>query len=476
MPRAGRPNVVFILTDDQGPWAAGCCGNGEIITPNIDRLAAAGVRFENFFCTSPVCSPARASILTGRIPSQHGVHDWISARNMSPNPAQYVEGFTCYTDVLAESGYICGLSGKWHLGDSMAPQHGFSHWFCMPHGESKYQNAEMIRDGKLEVQPGYLTDAITDDALAFIEANRGHPFYLSIHFNAPHSPWNDHPDELTELYDNCPFRTCPQEPVHPWARGWTRMNMNRESLKGYFAVVTGLDRGVWRVLDKLEELGLRENTLVIFTSDNGHSCGHHGFWGKGNGTYPLNMYENSVKVPFIVSHPGCLPNGRVTKAMMSHYDLMPTLLDYLGLPAVGDETLPGVSFVPVWRGERDEARDEVVVYDEYGPVRMVRTREWKYIHRYPYGLHELYDLARDPDERVNLAHDPDQRERVSEMQVRLARWFVRYVDPQMDGVRSGCSGSGQMEKIDAEHPVELSCHPFVDHDQPTDRSGLPPRE
>ena len=110
-----KPNVVFILTDDQGPWAAGCCGNDEVRTPNIDRLASAGMRFENFFCTSPVCSPARASLMTGRIPSAHGVHDWIREGNMPPTAAQYLDGLTCYTDTLAENGYMVGLSGKWHL-------------------------------------------------------------------------------------------------------------------------------------------------------------------------------------------------------------------------------------------------------------------------------------------------------------------------------------------------------------------------
>jgi len=455
MADASRPNVVFVLTDDQGPWAAGCCGNDEIRTPNLDRLASDGVRFENFFCISPVCSPARASLLTGRVPSQHGVHDWIRERNMPPDPARYIEGFTCYTDVLASNGYVCGLSGKWHLGDSLSPQHGFSHWFCMPHGWSHYNDAEMIRDGRSEVQPGYVTDVITDDALAFIERNKDRPFCLSIHYNAPHAPWTGHPQEIVDSYDDCPFKTCPQEAAHPWIVGGMRQNLgNRESLKGYFAAVTAMDVNVGRVLDRLEALGLREDTLVVFTSDNGFSCGHHGFWGKGNGTLPLNMYENSVKVPFIVSQPGRLPEGRVAGALMSQYDFMPTLLDYLGLPPVEDGTLPGVSFLPVWTGEKDEARDEVVVYDEFGPVRMIRTRQWKYVHRYPYGPHELYDLVGDPDERENLVDEEGRQPVVREMRGRLGRWFERYVTPALDGLRCPVTGAGQLEKIGGEHPPE----------------------
>jgi len=463
MSSADRPNVVFILTDDQGPWAAGCYGNPEIRTPNIDRLAGEGVRFQNFFCTSPVCSPARASLMTGRIPSQHGVHDWIRDRNMPPDAARYIQDLVCYTDVLAANGYVCGLSGKWHLGDSLTPQHGFSHWFALPTGGSHYQDAEMIRDGRVEVQPGYLTDVITDDAIRFIEENRERPFYLSIHYNAPHSPWTGHPQDIVDSYDDCPFKSCPQQAMHPWARSLTRSCMGeREMLKGYFAAVTGADIGVGRVLDKLEELKLRANTLVVFTSDNGFSCGHHGFWGKGNGTYPMNMYENSVKVPFIVSHPGRLPSGKVTPAMMSQYDFMPTLLDYLGLPPVEDETLPGTSFVPVWTGQKQQMRDEVVVYDEYGPVRMIRTRQWKYVHRYPYGPHELYELTNDPDERKNLVDDEARKPVVKEMRRRLARWFERYAVPGVDGVRCPVTGKGQKEKISPDHPPEESFYPHED--------------
>ena len=431
-----KPNVVFILTDDQGPWAAGCCGNDEIRTPFLDRLASEGTRFSNFFCTSPVCSPARASLMTGRIPSAHGVHDWIREGNMPPDRARYLEGLTCYTDVLAANGYTVGLSGKWHLGDSLAPQHGFSHWFAMPTGGSQYNDAGMIRDGQVETQPGYLTDVITDDALEFISANREGPFCLSVNYNAPHTPFTGHPPEIVDSYDDCPFRTCPQEALHPWAVQGAAVHMgNRESLKGYFAAITALDLNVGRILERLEQLGIRGNTLVLFSSDNGYSCGHHGFWHKGNGTFPLNMYENSVKVPFIVSQPGRIPAGRVSEAMASQYDFMPTLLEYLGLPDPNDDMSPGRSFLPALSGETNDAGEEIVVFDEYGPVRMIRTREWKYVHRYPYGPHELYDLVNDPGERSNLVEDRS--------------WFDRYV--RRFPVAGGQGRQGRLGDADSGH-------------------------
>ena len=442
------PNVIFILTDDQGPWAAGCCGNDEVRTPFIDQLASEGTRFPNFFCTTPVCSPARASLMTGRIPSAHGVHDFCTVGNLPPNTVRYLEGLTCYTDVLAENGYTVGLSGKWHLGDSMSPQHGFSHWFALPKGGSKYNNADMIRDGKVERQTGYLTDVITDDALNFISANKEDPFYLSVNYNAPHTPFNGHPKDIVDSYDDCPFKTCPQEALHPWAGRRTNPHMgNRNSLKGYFAAITALDLNIGRILDRLSELGIRENTLVVFSSDNGYSCGHHGFWHKGNGTFPLNMYENSVKVPFIMSQPGKIPEGKESEAMVSQYDFMPTLLDYLDLPDPNDDMSPGRSFVPALSRKTNDAQDHVVVFDEYGPVRMIRTQEWKYVHRYPYGPHELYDLVKDPDERKNLIRDKSHNALIKDMRQQIRAWFGQYVIPRLDSTRCAVTGRGQKAKI-----------------------------
>jgi arylsulfatase A-like enzyme len=445
---ADRPNIVFIITDDQGPWAAGCYGNDEIRTPNLDRLAASGVRFENFFCSTPVCSASRASFLTGKTSSAHGVHDWIREGNTGPDATAYLEGQVAYTDILAANGYTCGLSGKWHLGASETPQHGFTHWFAHEKGGGDYNDALMVRDGKLQVIPGYVTTAMTDDALEFIDTNAAGPFYLGVHYTAPHSPWVGHPQDIFDSYADCPFLSCPQEPVHPDAGPLTdRMHGRREMLQGYFAAVTAMDADVGRLLDHLEESGLRDNTLVVFVSDNGFSCGQHGFWGKGNGTYPVNMYENSVKVPFVISHPERIPAGQVTDVLASAYDFMPTLLEYLGLEMPDDEQLPGRSFVPALMGEADPGNDAVIIYDEYGPTRMIRTHEWKYIHRYPDGPHLLYDLVNDPDERNNRVDSPGQAERIADLRGRLKGWFIRYVNPEKDGVGRRVLGRGQLRPL-----------------------------
>ncbi|MBI2940145.1 MAG: sulfatase-like hydrolase/transferase [Chloroflexi bacterium] len=445
-----RTNVVFILSDDQGIWAAGCYGNPEIRTPNIDRLAAGGVRFSNFFVATPVCSPSRATLLTGRIPSQHGIHDWIRGGNLGPDAAPYLEGEVCYTDLLAAHGWTCGISGKWHLGASQLPQHGFSHWYVHQAGGGPYYNAPMVRDGQLIDEPGYVTDRITDDALGFLDAHgrSSAPFYLSVHYTAPHSPWEHHPQSIVDSYDDCPFLSCPQEPRHPWATSLTdRCLGNRAMLKGYFAAVTAMDDNAGRILGRLDDLGIRQNTLVVFVSDNGFNCGHHGFWGKGNGTEPRNMYENSIRVPFIVSHPGTIPAGQVQGAMVSAYDLMPTLLEYLGLPIPEGRHLVGQSFLPNLLGHDRPGRDHVVIFDEYGNTRMVRTKEWKYVHRYPDGPQELWDLVHDRGERHNLVDDPAQAARVRDLRGLLDDWFTRHVEPGVDGVTQPVTGLGQLRPV-----------------------------
>ncbi len=432
-----RPNVIFILTDDQGPWAAGCYGNPEIRTPNIDALAESGVRFSNFFVATPVCSPSRATFLTGRIPSQHGIHDWLrSPANVGHEAVPFTRGEVAYTDVMAEHGYTCGISGKWHLGDSQHRQHSFEFWYVHQRGGGDYNRAPMVREGKLVTESAYITDIITDEALKFLEAHGEQPFYLSVHYTAPHSPWVGHPRAIVDSYADCPFESCPQEPRHPWATEHTdRCLGNREMLQGYFAAVTAMDGNVGRIRERLDQLKLREKTLVVFVSDNGYSCGHHGFWGKGNGTHPRNMYENSIKVPCIFSHPGRIPEGITTDAMVSAYDFFPTLLDYLKLPVPERRNLPGESFLPALQGKGFEGNETVVIYDEYGPVRMIRTRKWKYVYRHPAGPHDLFDLASDRDERRNLASDPAYAARIRELKAMMDEWFAKYVQPEHDGLK-----------------------------------------
>lgn len=450
-----NPNILFILSDDQSTWSLGCYGNEEIKTPNIDRLAKEGVRFDNFYCVSPVCSPARASLLTGKIPSQHGIHDYVCDGNggEGQRPIEYLEGQIGYTDILSNNGYECGLSGKWHMGDGLKKQKGFDFWYVHQKGGGPYYNAPMIRDGQLVNEPGYITDVITDEAIGFIKSRREakNPFYLSVHYTAPHSPWIDnHPKKYRDIYKDCKFNTCPQEPPHPWALTdlMPGYKNTRENLIGYFAAVTAMDDNIGRIIKTLEEENILEDTLIIFTSDNGFNCGHHGIWGKGNGTFPINMYDSSVKVPFIISHKRGIPEDKLSSRMCSGYDFMPTLLDYLGFENKEAKNLPGKSFLTSILNplEQVQNHDKVVVYDEYGPVRMIREEKYKYIHRYPFGPHELYDLENDPGEEKNLYEKENYSHVIQKMKKSLDNWFYKYVDPKIDGAKEAVLGGGQQDK------------------------------
>ncbi len=467
---AKKPNFLFILTDDQGPWALHCAGARELQTPNLDRLAAGGARLSNFFCASPVCSPARASILTGQIPSAHGVHDWLRSGNVDKamverlglinpyggyvdehQPIQYLSGLRTYTDALVEAGYSCALSGKWHLGDSLTPQHGFSRWYTIGKGGAYYYEPDIVEDGQIRIEQGYLTDLFTEKALAWLPelAASDQPFYLSVNYTAPHSPWEaqHHPAEYISMYEDCLFGDLPDLPDHPNLTtgpvyGTDRRKIN---LRGYYAAITAMDAAVGRLLDALVEHDLADNTVVIFMSDNGMCMGQHGVWGKGNGTFPQNMYEESVKVPFIFSYPPLTKNkGKVYQELASALDIYPTILELAGIDEPGTSILPGQSLLPLLAGQSTGSERPLVICEEYGPVRMLRTATHKYIHRYPYGPHELYDLVQDPGEKNNLASQPESEARLVLMRRELELWYRRYVNPDLDGSKEAVTGLGQL--------------------------------
>lgn len=496
-----RKNLVVIMTDDQGYWTLGCAGNPDAHTPNIDRLAERGVYFENYFCVSPVCSPARASFFTGNIPSAHGVTDWLDGGNIDARKYEatqgptyaserecidYLEGQMTFPELLQENGYTCALAGKWHLGNSVQAQHGFSKWFSVPLGHSPYLDPPLIENGTVYQGKGFVTDLITEKTIDYLRElgprakEEDAPFYISVHYTAPHSPWGKltQPARWFDYYKDCTFDSVPFEPMHknaiftnesPYfafgAEAKEPEALRQELLSGYFGAIAAMDEGVGEIMKELEAQGLLEDTVVVFTSDNGMNTGHHGIWGKGNGTYPQNMYDTSVKIPFILYDRRVKDQGRVESSLYSHYDFLPTVTELLGLKLTHEERekmekLPGRSFVEVsereaYDGERgrgsvqileEDSEKAVVVYSEYGPVRMIRTRDWKYIHCYPQGPNELYDLKNDPGESHNLIDDPAQQERIWKMKYELDRWFVDYVDPRKDATKDNNTGNGQIRK------------------------------
>ncbi len=333
-----RPNVVMFMTDDHGAWALGSYGCGEMHTPNIDRLAAGGTRFTRAFACTPVCSPSRMTYMTGAIPSRHGVQDWLVPRDSyGATSHRWLAGFTTWSEVLAANGYTLGMCGKWHMGEDDRAQAGFSYWATVPGGGGPYRDVEFVVNGARRKMPGFKTDAVGDFALDFLDRTKSRPFFLFVPFYAPHTPFDYQPDVYRKPYENATFGCFPKTPMHPWQNPSMKgLRANPDSRRSYSALITGVDANVGRVLRKLDEMGVRENTTVIFTADQGYNAGHHGVWGKGNGTVPFNMYEESLRVPLIWNHPGRIAAGRTPAPMVSSYDFFPTILDYLGVKAPRD--------------------------------------------------------------------------------------------------------------------------------------------
>lgn len=500
-----RKNFLFILTDDHGAWAMGCAGNKELHTPNLDAIAASGTLFSNMFCASPVCSPARMSIYSGKIPSQHGVHDWLAKGHLDEDvlsdelkkafleanvpweykwpksqlhgdrAIRYLDGHIAFTQILAANGYRCGLSGKWHMGDSYTPQAGFTYWKTTAMGGENYFYPVVLEDNVMQLKRGeYVTDIITDNALRFLdEQPPDEPFFLAVHYTAPHSPWSavSHPKKYIDMYKDCPFESTPNVPPHPWAPNGKKtlaqwraeshegirfssakyapipeqwQEHRRESLTGYYAAISAMDHDLGKILDKLKGSGQLENTIIIFTGDNGMNMGHHGIWGKGNGTCPVNMYDSSVKVPGLFSCPGLIRSSAVCDEMVSHYDLYETILELAGIEFEKPASMPGKSFAPLLTGESCEARERVIVFDEYGPCRMIRTKTAKLVLRYPDGPNELYDLVKDPGEDENVYGRAEYAETQRVLGESLGAWFEKYVDPKFDGSLENVTGKGQL--------------------------------
>jgi arylsulfatase A-like enzyme len=434
---ASRPtNVVMFMTDDHGAWALGAYGCPEIQSPNIDRLAREGARFTRAYACTPVCSPSRMTWITGEIPSQHNVQDWLVPENsFGPTTTRYLDGHTTYTEVLARRGYTLGMCGKWHMGDDENAQRGFTFWHTVPGGGGPYRDPEFVTNGRRRTLTGYKTDLVTDGALAFLDTVRDRPFYLLVPYYAPHTPYNYQPERYREPYRNCAFSCFPDSEMNPWQNsGLAVHHRNRDSKLAYSALITGVDYNVGRILRRLEEMKVRENTLVVFTADQGWNAGHHGVWGKGNGTVPFNMWEESIRVPLIWNHPARIRAGQVLDAMVSSYDYYPTILEYLGLPAERGGRRPGRSYAAFLAGRKPDWRNRL--YFEYAYVRALRTDNLKYVERTREWPSELFDLEADPGETRNLIADPAYARTLAEVRADLAGFFRERGAPPLEQWRS----------------------------------------
>ncbi|WP_414663007.1 sulfatase family protein [Horticoccus sp. 23ND18S-11] len=440
------PNLVFILTDNHGAWTLGCYGNPDIRTPHIDRLAAEGVRFTRALSSNPVCSPTRATFLTGLLPSQHGVHSFLDPKfMMGPEAYNTLREFTSIGEVLRDAGYVCGLSGKWHLGDNLKPSEGFTSWITKPDGSTQeFYQQQVIEDGKVRTEEGYTTDLWTRKGVAFIEQNQARPFFLFLSYNGPYAlgpmmlkrARNRH----AEYYRDKAFKSFPVDAMHPWQHANKAFHNQQIAMERVAAEISGVDDGVGEIMATLKRLGLDDNTVVVFTADQGWMGGQNGMWGMGDHFRPTGAHELMMQIPLIVRQPGRVTAGRTSDALVSNYDFMPTMLGHLGLGARMPATprSPGRDFSPVFTGGQPPAGDNVIFY-EMETTRAVRTEEWKYVARFPEGPFELYDLKRDPMERFNLYGQPGTTAIRGELASRLDAFFAAYADPQYDVWKGGRS-------------------------------------
>jgi len=440
---AAAPNVVFIMTDNHGAWTLGCYGNRDIRTPHIDALAKGGVLFEKAFANNPVCSPTRASYLTGLMPSQHGVHCFLFGGRLQVGPyaRNTLEDFTSVPEVLKKAGYRCGLVGKWHLGGNLKPQEGLDdYWITMPHGAtSEFYNVPIIENGKLRKDAGSLTDLWTRHAVKFIEQNQKCPFFLFLSYNGPYGLGklllNTSKNRHVPFYADQKFPSFPRAKAHPWLFNNKAYLNNPVSIRRYAAELSGVDDGVGTVMATLKRLGLSENTLVVFCADQGWEGGHGGFWGMGDHTRPFTARDGMMRVPLIWHHPGKLNPRRVPDRCVTNYDFLPSLMSYLKLPH--KYRGPGRDYTPLLAGQKVKWDDTVFYEFEY--LRTIRTPEWKYTHRFPNGPHELFNLKTDPAESQNLHGKKTHAKTQAEMQTRLTAFFQKNAAPKYDLWRNGKS-------------------------------------
>ena len=425
------PNIIFVLTDDQAPWALGLSGDPNANTPHMDKLAKEGAYLQNAFCTTPVCSPSRISIMTSRYASEYNVLDFIPHPDHRLFEAGYNPGLdpssVTFAEVLQDMGYVTGLIGKWHLGDwtftvdrKFHPtNHGFDYFMGLTGGGCAVEDPELEKNGIIRKFKGLTTNILTRDALEFIEVNQDHPFLLCFNTRAPHSGW----------LPVAPEDWAPFEGMNPVLPNPSYPELNTAKVKKdtreYLASTRGVDRSIGRIMDLLEDLHINENTIIIFYSDHGYNMGHNGIRHKGNGIwvtntmppdsenikgrYRPNMFDNSLKVPAFVYWPGVVNAGTIIDETITSLDLYPTIIEMVGGELPPTHKVRGKSIVPLLKGQTGKKWDNDY-YGEYSMInyckafmRCYRTPEWKLVLDFLNPeRNELYNIALDPEENVNL--------------------------------------------------------------------------
>lgn len=478
--QAKRPNVLFVMTDDQTVDQMSCYGNQILHTPNMDRIAQEGVRFRHCFCTNSLCAPSRATVLTGCYSNVHGVRG-------NSEGAEDVDRLNpdipVFPQLLQRAGYRTGLVGKWHIRQDPV---GFDDWRILP-GQGVYVDPEFIENGVAKQTRGYATDVTTDKALEFLRGLDGkQPFCLLYQHKAPHRPFTParrhaqmfedlefpYPEtfdddystrrvaamaedmrfevSLANDYEDLPADLPPDE-----KKRW----IFQRFVKDHYRTVYGVDENLGRVLDALDELGVAEDTLVIYTSDNGYFLGEHGWYDK------RFMYEPALRIPLVIRYPRLVSPGAVVDKLVLNVDFAPTILDFADISI--PDVVQGRSLRPLLeRGTTDQWRASVY-YSYYenswrlaglgrkamaepsfnyftphriGPHRGVRTDRYKLIEYYSEGDYwELFDLQTDPHEVNNLYGQSGYEQTTADLKQELRRLQQQFLDTAQESGESQVS-------------------------------------
>ncbi|MFT5108440.1 MAG: arylsulfatase A-like enzyme [Pseudoalteromonas tetraodonis] len=422
-----QPNVVILFTDDQGTLDANCYGSNDLHTPNIDKLAANGVRFTQAYAHT-VCCPARAALLTGRHPQRGGVNSWTQGDMNAAKGVNMALGEITLAEALKPAGYRTAIFGKWHLGahrDFGPKKQGFDEFFGIRDGFIDNYNHYFLHgtgfhdlyEGTTPVEkPGeYFPELMVQRSLKFIDENRAHPFFLYVPFNIPH-----YPEQALKRFEE-PYK-----------------DMGDPARRSYGAIVTTTDHYIGQIVDKLDSLGLRENTIVIFMSDNGHSeetgnkiridnhkSGHpkdHFYGASGGGStgkwigHKGNFLEGGIRVPAIISYPKRLPKGEVRDQVVTSMDWFPTLLELCG--ATTESKLDGHSLLPIIESPDAESSYGGVLHFQWQKRWAVRDGDWKLF--FPgLKLHRLSD--ENPEVKNYAKENPEIVDRLKKMHEQWAR-------------------------------------------------------
>ena len=434
-PRGKPPNIVVVLTDDQGYGDLGCHGNPVVKTPNIDRLYKQGVRLTNFH-VDPTCSPTRSALMTGRYSSRTGVWHTVMGRSILRRDE------VTLANIFAAMGYRTGLFGKWHLGDNFPyrPQdRGFHEVLTFGGGGigntpdvwgNNYFNDTLRHNGELKQFKGYCTDVFFDAALRFIERNKDGPFLCYIPTNAPHAPYN-----VADKYKK------------PYA------DKNVPSPRAeFYGMIANIDENVGRLLARLTELGLDENTIVIFMTDNGTALNPliGGTFAAGMRGFKGSEYDGGHRVPCFIRWSGVLPADKDVTPITAHIDIVPTLIDLCGLKKPANVAFDGASLRPLLLGKGDWPARTLLVHSqridhpEKWRKSAVMTDRWRLIN----GT-ELYDMTTDPGQKKDVAKAHPQT--VLDLRQAYERWWAD-ISKRFDEYCNIVVGSGE------ENPTLLTCH------------------